>query len=217
LADPFKAGGIPLKIVAYPHPSLRQPARPVTFVDKNLRLLIGRMTELMYEARGLGLAAPQVAFPFQLLVLNLTGDPRQPDREETYLNPRIVARRGLYTAEEGCLSFPGLFAKVRRAQEVTIQALDLDGNEVMLTATDLAARAWQHEIDHLNGVLFVDHFSFLARLLRRREIKAFEEEFHAARAEGLLPPEADLANFLESLEDERDAFVGEDLGETAST
>ena len=102
-----------MKIVHYPHPALRHPGRPVATIDKKLHLHIGAMKELMYEAHGLGLAAPQVALPFQLLVMNVTGDPKQPEREEVFINPAIVERKGTIDAEEGCLSFPGLFQKIR--------------------------------------------------------------------------------------------------------
>src|SRR5262245_41478 len=103
-----------MKIVHYPHPSLRHAGRPVSTIDKKLNLQVGEMMDLMYEARGLGLAATQVALPFQLLVMNVTGDPKQREREEVYVNPTIVERKGVIEDDEGCLSFPGLFQKVRR-------------------------------------------------------------------------------------------------------
>src|SRR5438876_9840643 len=107
------------------------------------------MMEAMYGARGLGLAAPQVALPYQLLVMNITGDPNQPEREEVFLNPTIVERKGSIDDEEGCLSFPGLYQKIRRAKTVKIQAYNLKGQPVEKVVSDLEARAWQHEIDHL--------------------------------------------------------------------
>src|SRR5947199_5859752 len=113
------------KIVHYPHPALRHKSKPITSIDKQLHLDIGEMKELMYEAKGLGLAAPQVALPFQLLVMNVTGDPKQPEAEEVFLNPRIVEKKGIQEDEEGCLSFPGLYQNVRRAQTIKIQAYDL--------------------------------------------------------------------------------------------
>ncbi|MCS7045084.1 MAG: peptide deformylase, partial [Gemmataceae bacterium] len=119
-----------MRIVHYPHPALRHPAKPVTCIDKQLRLHIGAMKELMYEAKGLGLAAPQVALPYQLLVMNVTGDPNKPEAEEVYLNPRIIERRGMIEDEEGCLSFPGLYQKIRRSKTVKIQAYDLTGQLV---------------------------------------------------------------------------------------
>src|SRR5262245_33962195 len=114
-----------MKIVHYPHPALRRPGRQVGTVDKKLRVQVGEMMEAMYEARGLGLAAPQVALPFQLLVMNITGDPNQRDREEVFINPVIVERKGSMDDEEGCLSFPGLYQKVRRAKTIKVQAYNL--------------------------------------------------------------------------------------------
>src|SRR3712207_9346441 len=116
-----------MKIVHYPHPALRHRAGPVKSIDKQLHLTIGQMKELMYEAKGLGLAAPQVALPFQLLVMNITGDPNQPDQEEVFLNPQIVERKGIVEDEEGCLSFPGLYQKIRRSKTIQVRAYDLKG------------------------------------------------------------------------------------------
>src|SRR5437660_10237506 len=113
------------KIVHYPHPALRHKSKPVRTIDKELNLNIGEMMGLMYEAKGLGLAAPQVALPFQLLVMNITGDPTKPECEEVYVNPKIVDRKGTQDDEEGCLSFPGLYQKIRRAKTIKIQAYSL--------------------------------------------------------------------------------------------
>src|ERR1051325_9126962 len=156
-----------MKIVHYPHPALRHAAKPVSCIDKELHVQIGHMKELMYDAKGLGLAAPQVALPYQLLVMNVTGDPKQPEREEVYLNPRIVERKGVIDDEEGCLSFPGLYQNVRLAQTIKIRAYDVKRQLIERIVKDLEARAWQHEIDHLNGVLFIDMMGPLARLAAR--------------------------------------------------
>src|SRR6516165_10803269 len=131
-----------MKIVHYPHPALRHPGKPVLTIDKDLRLQIGQMMECMYGARGLGLAAPQVALPFQLLVMNITGDPNKKECEEVYLNPVIVERKGSIEDEEGCLSFPGLYQKVRRAKSIKIQAYNTKGQLVEKVVSDLEARAW---------------------------------------------------------------------------
>src|SRR4051812_48414146 len=138
-----------MKIVRYPHPALRWQSRPLTAIDKKVHLHAGEMLERMYEARGLGLAANQVALPYQLLVLNLTGDPQQREQEGVFLNPVILERKGSVEDEEGCLSFPGLYANVRRARTVKVQAYNLKGEAVEVAASELAARAWQHEVDHL--------------------------------------------------------------------
>src|SRR5947208_10713884 len=104
-----------LPIVHYPHPALVHGTKPVSRIDKQLNLQVGAMLEAMYEAKGLGLAANQVALPYQLLVTNLSGDAGQRDQEQVYINPVIAERKGVQDGEEGCLSFPGLFQKVRRA------------------------------------------------------------------------------------------------------
>src|SRR3954454_23331788 len=111
-----------MKIVEYPHPALRHESRPLTAIDKRVRLQAGKMLELMYEAKGLGLAANQVAWPFQLLVMNDLADPEQKDHEHVLINPVILERKGSIEGEEGCLSFPDLLQKVRRAKSVKVQA-----------------------------------------------------------------------------------------------
>jgi peptide deformylase len=189
-----------MRIVHYPHPALRHPAKPLTCIDKQLHLHIGAMKDLMYEARGLGLAAPQVALPYQLLVMNVTGDPKQPEREEVYLNPGIVERKGFIEDEEGCLSFPGLYQKIRRSKSVKIQAYDLKGNLVEKVVTDLEARAWQHEIDHLNGVLFIDMMGPIAKLSSRSSVKNFERVFRKAQEKGEIPQEFEIEKLLAALE-----------------
>ena len=188
------------KIVHYPHPALRHKAKPVLSIDKELHLQIGEMKELMYLAKGLGLAAPQVALPYQLLVMNVTGDPKQPEREEVFLNPQIVERKGVIDDEEGCLSFPGLYQNVRRAQTIKIRAYDVKGQLIERIVKDLEARAWQHEIDHLNGVLFIDMMGPLARLAARTSVKKFEKQFREAQAKGEIPPDFEIEKLLAVLD-----------------
>jgi len=189
-----------MKIVHYPHPALRHAAKPLTSIDKELRIQCGQMMELMYEARGLGLAATQVALPFQLLVMNLSGDPEQRDREEILINPVILERKGIVEDEEGCLSFPGLFQKVRRAKTIKVQAYDVKGQLVEKLVSDLEARAWQHEIDHLNGVLFIDKMGTIAKLSSRSSVKKFEQDFRRAQERGDIPLDVELEKLLVALE-----------------
>ena len=189
-----------MKIVHYPHPALRRPAKPLTTIDKKIHLHVGSMLDLMYEAKGLGLAATQVALPYQLLVVNVSGDPAQKDKEAVYINPTIVERKGSQEGDEGCLSFPGLFQKVRRAKTVKVQAYNLKGDLLEITAHDLEARAWQHEIDHLNGVLFIDKMGTIAKLSSRGSVKKFEQDFRRAQERGDIPPDAELEKILAALE-----------------
>ncbi len=127
------------------------------------------MFDLMYEAKGIGLAANQVGIPYRFFVLNLTADPEKKDQEQVFINPEIVKRHSSIEDEEGCLSFPGLYAKVRRARKIKVRAFDLEGNPVELDAEDLASRAIQHETDHLAGRLFIDLSSPPSRRLGRRQ------------------------------------------------
>jgi peptide deformylase len=189
-----------MKIVNYPHPALRHRSQPVRCVDKQLYLHVGQMMELMYQAKGLGLAAPQVALPIQLLVMNITGDPKQPERQEVFLNPAIVDRKGSIEDEEGCLSFPGLYQKIRRAKSIKVQAYNLKGELVEKVVHDIEARAWQHEIDHLKGVLFIDNMGPIARLASRGAVKTFERDFRKAQEKGEIPPDVEIEKILASLE-----------------
>lgn len=191
---------MPRKIVNYPHPALRHKAKPVLAIDKELHLNIGEMKEQMYLAKGLGLAAPQVALPYQLLVMNVTGDPKKPEAEEVFLNPRIVERKGYMEDEEGCLSFPGLYQIVRRSQTIKVQAYNLKGELVEKTVSDLESRAWQHEIDHLNGVLFIDMMGPISRFAARGEVKKFEKAFREAQEKGEIPPNVEIEKILMALE-----------------
>src|SRR5437763_11384747 len=157
-----------MKIVQYPHPALRYEARPLTAINEKVRRHAAEMLELMYEARGLGLAATQVALPYQLFVANFAGDPQQKEDERVYINPVVLERKGSVEGEEGCLSFPGLFQKVRRAKTIRVQAYNLDGQAVEIVPTEsLTSRVIQHEIDHLDGVLFIDKMGALAKFASR--------------------------------------------------
>ena len=189
-----------MKLVHYPHPALRHKSKPITTIDKQLHLHIGGMMEVMYDAKGLGLAAPQVALPYQLLVMNITGDPKQPEREEVFINPQIVERKGFMEDEEGCLSFPGLYQKIRRSKQIKVRAYNLKGELVERVCEGLESRAWQHEIDHLNGVLFIDMMGPIARLSSRSSVKNFEREFRRMQEKGEVPPDAKIEELLAALE-----------------
>jgi peptide deformylase len=184
------------KIVRYPHPALRFPARPVTTIDRDLKLLAGRMLELMYEHKGLGLAGPQVAAPVHIVVMNFEGDPAEKEQECVAINPVIVDRSGTQDGSEGCLSFPELFQNVRRAKKVTVRAYDLDGRAFEMTCTDLPARLWQHEVDHLHGELFIDKMTPVGKLGSRAALKEFEKEFRGSQRRGELPGDAELLRQL---------------------
>lgn len=179
-----------MKIVKYPHPALRVPARPVAAIDKDVQLAAGRMLELMYASDGLGLAAPQVALDVQLLVMNFSGDPENKEHECVAINPVIVELGKAAVADrEGCLSFPGLYQNVRRAKTVRVQYYDLNGHVKEMTCHDLPARVWQHEIDHLGGVLFIDKMGSIGRARSEKDLEQFIADFEKAKKKGELPPD----------------------------
>jgi len=177
-----------MKIVPYPHPSLRTKAEPITMIDQELHVLAGQMLELMYKHEGLGLASPQVAVGRRMIVMNFAGDANEKDKEHVAINPVILETKGAVEDREGCLSFPGLYAKVRRFQKVRVQAYNLRGELYEMTCTDLAARIWQHEIDHLDAALFIDKLGLLARRTTKKAIEEFQRDFQKALDKGEYPP-----------------------------
>jgi peptide deformylase len=188
-----------MKIVLYPHPALRHASKPLTTIDAQVRKQAEEMLALMYEAKGLGLAANQVALPYQMTVINPSGDPEKKELELVLLNPTVVERKGTQEGDEGCLSFPGLFQKVRRAKSVVVDYYDLEGKAMRVTGSDLLARLLQHEIDHLHGVLFIDKMGMIAKLASRSSLKDFERDYRAAQKRGEIPPDADIEKTLAAL------------------
>ena len=184
------------KIVLYPHPALRHPAKPLAAIDAEVRRYAGRMLDLMYEQKGLGLAAPQVALPVQLLVMNFEGDPAKKEMEYVAVNPVVVDRKGTQEGDEGCLSFPDLYQKVRRSKTVTVRYYDLDGRLCEMVCHDLPARLWQHEIDHLHGVLFIDKMTALGKLSSRSALKEFEAEYQRLRKKGEIESDEEIKRQL---------------------
>ncbi|MCA9311571.1 MAG: peptide deformylase [Phycisphaerales bacterium] len=177
-----------LRIVRYPAPCLRSPAEPVGEVDDTVRAVARRMVDLMHEAEGIGLAAPQVNLPWRLFVADVwapeeeraardeDGLPWFTDGPLVCINPVLSEpSRDLVPLDEGCLSIPGIAGEVRRPSEITLTATDLDGNRFSLRARDLLARCFQHENDHLDGVLIIDRFTYRARLRNQKAIKQMEE------------------------------------------
>ncbi len=163
------------EIVIWPDPVLKQVARPVEKVDAAIRRLLDDMAETMYAAEGVGLAAPQVAELKRCIVIDTS--PRQEGQKLIHLvNPEIVKAEGTTTYNEGCLSIPGEAEEVERAARVWVRALDYSGKPFELECEGLLAIAAQHEIDHLQGVVFVDHLSSLKREIIRRRMKKLKAE-----------------------------------------
>jgi peptide deformylase len=187
-----------LRIVKYPHPALRYESRPVTQIDDRLRATVRAMFDLMYEAKGIGLAANQVAVPLQFFILNLTADPEQKDKEQVFINPEIVKRHSMVEEEEGCLSFPSLYAKVKRARKVKVIAFDLEGKDLSIDADDLYGRALQHETDHLHGRLFVDLLDPAIQANVAGKIRDIEQSFRESQARGEYPDDDEIRRQLEA-------------------
>ena len=157
-----------LPILRYPDERLRTRAEPVTTFDPALRQLAADMAETMYEAPGIGLAATQVNVHRRLIVIDVS---ETKDRLQVFVNPEIVAEAGAAEGEEGCLSVPGIYDTVTRAETVTVNFQDLDGNAHSLRADGLLAVCVQHEIDHLNGKVFVDYLSRLKQSRIRTKLE----------------------------------------------
>lgn len=157
-----------LEILHFPDPRLRTRAHPVQAVDESVRRLVDDMLETMYSAPGIGLAAIQVNDPRRVIVIDISEDRSQP---RSFINPEVIARDGEEEMEEGCLSVPGVYESVRRAERIRVRALDRDGNPFELDADGLLAVCIQHEIDHLDGKLFVDYLSSLKRQRIRKKLE----------------------------------------------
>jgi peptide deformylase len=156
-----------LKILEFPDPRLRTKATPVAEVDDRLRNLIDDMFETMYDAPGIGLAATQVDVHKRLLVADISADK---DHPHVLINPEILEKDGVVVTDEGCLSVPGYFEEVERAEHIKVRFLNRDGDEVEMEATGLLAVCIQHEIDHLDGKLFVDYLSEAKRTRIRKKL-----------------------------------------------
>jgi peptide deformylase len=168
-------------------------------VDGELRKIVAEMFDLMYSHKGVGLAANQVDLPYKLFVINLEGDPTK-GPEYVFINPEISRRTGREEAEEGCLSFPDIYAPVIRATKVAVTGYDLEGREINWQLDGMFARAVQHEYDHLEGVLFIDRLSPTARMTVQPALDDLEREFVGDRSRGFIPEDREIATRLAELE-----------------
>jgi peptide deformylase len=157
-------------IVKYGNPVLEKPASPVTVFDDKLKALVDNMFESMYEAHGVGLAAPQIGISKRLAVIDVTFK-EDPEAKLVLVNPQIIHKEGKQAQSEGCLSVPDFRESVTRAKKVTIRAQDVHGKWYEKTGEELLARAFLHEIDHLDGKLYISHISALKRDLIKRKIR----------------------------------------------
>ena len=162
-----------LPIRTYDDPILRRKASRVKRVDASLEKLVADMVETMHDAPGIGLAAPQVGVPLRLIVIQLPDEPLI-----VMVNPEIVKASEEYEVEEGCLSVPGYVGMVKRFQQVVVKGRDLTGKEIRIKAEDLLAEAFQHEIDHINGILYIDRLDS-PNMLRKLQLSEVQQEERA--------------------------------------
>jgi peptide deformylase len=162
-------------ILTYPDPELKKKSAPVTVINDKTRELVRDMTETMYDAPGVGLAAPQVGAHQRIVIIDISGKEEEPELIVA-INPVIIHADGESYEEEGCLSVPKYAANVRRHLRVVVKALNLEGEELTYKADGLLAIAFQHEIDHLDGILFIDHISPLKREIFKRKYRRLREE-----------------------------------------
>ncbi len=162
-----------MELIYYPNPLLMDKTRPVRHDEADLGEKIRRMFELMYENNGIGLAAPQVGWDARLFVLNIMGS--ADGEERLFINPRIITRTGTVSDTEGCLSFPGLFVKVKRTREITVEYEDIDFKAGQTKCDGLLARAVQHEMDHLDNVLLVHRMSHTDKIRNRNLLDDLKE------------------------------------------
>jgi peptide deformylase len=158
------------------------------------------MFDLMYQANGIGLAANQVDLPYRLFVINLDSDPAAAEKECVFINPVLRSPKGMTEAEEGCLSLPGLYGDVRRPERIVLNAYNLQGEEVTLKLDGLFARAVQHEVDHLDGILFTDRLTATVLADARAALADFESQFSGQRERGEIPDDATIDARLLELE-----------------
>lgn len=189
-----------MEIVKFGHPVLKWKSKPFKELPEGFDRILDEMFDLMYAARGVGLAANQVGLPYRFFIANPTADPAEKDEEMVFINPKIIRKKGWGSAEEGCLSLPEIYGDVERAQMVEMEAFDLDGEGFSIEAEDLMARILQHESDHLDGVLFIDRMKpeKLDEILLK--VRSVESQFRKEQAEGKYPSDDALRSRLAELE-----------------
>jgi len=161
------------RITHYPAQVLGKASQPVEKIDDNIRRLAARMLDIMIEQKGIGLAAPQAGVPLRLFIISLDGSR---ENVRAYVNPTVKPEGSLVENEEGCLSVPGIFTKIKRYSQATVTATDLDGKTFTEKGEGLYARALQHEFDHIEGVTIVNRMPMTARIAHRKQLKMLEEE-----------------------------------------
>lgn len=188
MGETFRPDPESIGIIKYPHPTLRTPAHPIVRVDAELRAIAKRMIELMYEAKGVGLAAPQVNLPLRMFVMNPSGDPQR-GSATVIINPEVQLPKGNESSQEGCLSLPGVYGDVRRPKKIRLSAYDIDGRSIDRVLDGFEARVVQHETDHLDGVLFFDRINDEARVELEESLGELEDDFQNRQRRGEVEPD----------------------------
>ena len=165
-----------LEVVVFPDKRLREVSKPVEVIDDELVKLVNDMAETMYLNDGIGLAAIQVGVPIRLFICDIAPTDEQGQELMVFINPEIIERSGKLSGSEGCLSVPGLREEVKRSQYIVMKAINLEGEEFEVEASDLMAVCLQHELDHLNGVVFLDHLSAITRKFALIKYKKYLKE-----------------------------------------
>jgi len=161
------------QITHYPAEVLAKPAKPVEKIDEDIHRLVEKMTDIMLKKKGIGLAAPQVGVPLRLFIISLDGSR---ENIKVYINPTVTPSGEIEQAEEGCLSVPGVYTKIRRYKKCRVTATDLDGDEFTEEADGLYARCLQHESDHIEGMTIADRMTSAARIAYRKQLKKLRQE-----------------------------------------
>lgn len=189
----------PLRLVEFPHPALLRPAKPLVRLDPAMHDVVEEMFRIMYDAEGIGLAAPQVALPYRIFIVNCAGK-RGVGEEHVFINPVLSRPRGTAIQEEGCLSLPGVRMDVRRPAKVVVDAWSLEGDPIHMDLDGLLARVVQHEFDHLEGRLFTDRLPEAAALEVRDALDVFRDVFEGKQSRGEMPVTAAILAELDRLE-----------------
>jgi peptide deformylase len=161
------------QITHFPAKVLAEPARPIEKIDESIRRLADKMADIMVEHKGVGLAGPQAGIPLRIFIISLDG---KKENVRAYVNPTVVCDGKTTSTEEGCLSVPGVFTKVRRYKKCTVTATDLDGNIFTEEADGLYARALQHEFDHINGITIADKMGTAAKIAHRKKLQKLKDQ-----------------------------------------
>lgn len=185
-----------LQLVSFPHPILRHKSKPIVRVDAELHDLVNQMFEIMYDFRGVGLAANQVALPIRLFVANPSGDRKEKEQEMVFINPVVNKPKGTVDAEEGCLSLPGINANVLRSKSLDVNAYDLQGNEIAGPVDGFLARIIQHELDHLDGVLFIDRLTEEGQRPLLDDLAKLVRRFDEGRSEGTILSDQQISEHI---------------------